>query len=127
MARPISGFFDLMKNSISINKQLEALCDIVTESHARIQKDFRDINPIVGVNQAMREQGVPADLVTIDCSNSDRRIILILHDGQPGIVSYQFSFKDKDPDENFVNIPSDELTADRVYDWIRGYFSGTAN
>ena len=116
-----------MKNTLSINKQLEALFNIVAESHARIQRDFKDINPIVGVNQAMREQGVPADLVTIDCSKSEKRIILILQDEEPGIIRYQFSFKDKDPNEKFEDIGSDELTADRLYDWIKGYFSDMAN
>ncbi len=116
-----------MKNTISINKQLETLCDIVTESHTRIQQDFKDINPIVGVNQTMREKGGPADLVTIDCSKSGKRIILLVQDKQPDIISYQFSFKEKDPDEKFENIEFNELTANKVYDWIKGYFSGTAN
>jgi len=106
-----------------IGKQLEKLCDIATESHTRIQKDFKDINPIVGVNQRMREEGVPADVMTIDCLKSGKRIILILHDQQPDIISYQFSFKDKDPDEKFEHIPFNELTADKLYHWIKSYFS----
>ena len=110
-----------------INKQLEALCDIATESHARIQQDFKDINPVVGVNQRMRETGMPADIMTIDCLKSGKRIILILHDHQPGIISYQFSFKDKDPDKKFENIQFNELTANKLYDWIKGYFSNTTN
>ena len=104
-------------------KQLEMLCDIVTESHARIQSDFKDLNPIVGVIQQMRKSGVPADAMTIDCSGSDKRIILILHDHHPDIVSYQFSYKDKDPEEKFEQISLAEFTADRLYDWIREYFS----
>ena len=116
-----------MRNAILINKQLETLCDIATESHTRIQQDFKDINPIVGVNQKMREGGLPADVMTIDCLKSGKRIILILHDQQPDIISYQFSFKDKDPDEKFENIQFNELTSNKLYDWIKNYFSSTAN
>lgn len=110
-----------------INKKLEILCDIATESHTRIQKDFKDINPIVGVNQGMREVGVPADIMTIDCSKSVKRIILILHDHEPDVISYQFSSKDKDPDEHFERIQFNELTANKLYDWIKGYFSKEVN
>jgi len=110
-----------------INKELERLCDIATESHTRIQQDFKYINPIVGVNQRMREEGLPADVMTIDCLKSGKRIILILHDQQPGVVNYQFSFKDKDPDNKFEQIPFNELTVNKLYTWIKSYFSNTAN
>ena len=104
------------------DKRLEALCSIATESHARIQRDFADINPMVGVNRRMREMGVPADAVTIDHSKSEKRIILILHDHYPEIVSYQFSFKDTDPGDDFKQHPFSELDADTLYVWIRDYF-----
>lgn len=117
----------IVKKPIFINKKLETLFDITTESHTRIQQDFKDINPVVGVNQRMRETGMPADIMTIDCLKSGKRIILILHDHQPHIISYQFSFKDKDPDRKFENIGVNELTADILYDWIKGYFSSAAN
>ena len=109
-----------------INKKLELLCDRVTKSHTLIQQDFKDINPMVGVNQQMREMGVPVDVVTIDCLKSGKRIILILHDQQPDIVSYQFSFKDKDPDGEFENIQFNELTANKLYGWVKDYFSTDA-
>ena len=82
---------------------------------------------MVGVNQKMREMSVPVDAITIDCLKSGKRILLILHDHHPDIIRYQFTFKDKDPDEAFEEIPSDELTADQLYDWIKGYFQVTSN
>lgn len=105
-----------------MNKNLELLYAIATESHARIQKDFADINPMVGVNQNMREMGVPADVMTVDCLKSGKRIILILHDHHSDIIRYQFAFKDKDPDGKFEEIPFTELTADKLYNWIVHYF-----
>lgn len=110
-----------------MEKQLETLCAIATEAHTLIQQDFKDINPLVGVNQQMRKNGVPADVMTMDCLKSGKRIILILHDLQPDIISYQFSFKDKDPDEKFEQIEFNEVTAKKLYDWIKGYFSGASN
>ena len=109
-----------------INQRLETVCDIATKSYTRIQQDFKDINPIVGINQKMREMGVPVDAVTIDCLKSGKRIIMILHDHHPDIVQYQFSFKDKDPDEKFEQIQFTELTVTKLYDWTKGYFQPNA-
>lgn len=104
-------------------ENLEKLCDLVTVAHMNIQKNFEHINPVVGVNQQMRKAGIPLDAMTIDCLKSGKRIIVILHDDLPGIVRYQFSFKDKDPSDEFEAIPMKELTDKHIYEWIKGYFS----
>ncbi len=104
-------------------KNLKILCDSITEAHTRIQKDFSDINPVVGVNQKMRDIGVPADAMTIDCLKTGKRIIIILHDQQPDIVNYQFCFKDKDPSDEFKQFPFEKVTSQLLYDWIKDYFS----
>ena len=102
---------------------LKTLSDIATEAHTRIQKDFEDINPIVGVSQGLRNSGFPADAMTIDCLKTGKRIIIILHDQKPGIVSYQFSYRDKDPSSHFDELEFSELTASTLYEWMKGYFS----
>lgn len=104
------------------NSKLEAICEIATKAHTRIQQDFQDINPMVGVNQQMRGMGVPADVVTIDCLKSGKRIILILHDHHPEMIRYQFSFKGEDPEDGFEQIEYKELTENILYDWIQDYF-----
>lgn len=105
-----------------ISKKLETLCDIAAESHARIQKNFEEINPVVGINQKMRGAGIPVDAMTIDCLKTGKRIIIILHDHHPDIVRYQFSFKDQDPDDTFEQIQFAALTVDILYDWMKTYF-----
>ncbi|PLX80004.1 MAG: hypothetical protein C0616_09470 [Desulfuromonas sp.] len=107
-----------------ISKKLETLCDIAAASHARIQKDFEDINPVVGINQKMRGIGLPVDAMTIDSPKTGKRIILILHDDHPDMIRYQFSFKDQDPDDKFEQIQFAELTVDILYDWMKTYFQG---
>jgi len=104
-------------------QHLEKLSDFVTEAHTRIQEDFKDINPVVGLSRKMRSVGIPADAITIDCLKTSKRIILILHDQQPDIVHYQFSFKDKDPDEKFETLEFKNLSAEQLYRWIIDYFS----
>lgn len=102
---------------------LEILCDAATEAHTRIQQDFQYINPIVGVSKNMRKNGVPADAMTIDCLKSGKRIIIILHDHSPDVINYQFSFRDKDPDSKFEQLPFKDVTSTQIYNWIKTYFS----
>ena len=103
-------------------QQLTTLCDLATEAHTRIQQAFEDIDPVIGVSENMRTTGVPADVMTIDCLKSRKRILLILHDNQPGIINYQLGFIEKDPERKFEQIRSDELTAGTLFSWIRDYF-----
>jgi len=102
---------------------LEKLSDVVTEAHTRIQNDFKNINPIVGVNRGMRSSGIPADAMTIDCLRTGKRIIIILHDQHPDILQYQFSYKASDPAEEFQKLSINDLSDQVLYDWMKGYFS----
>lgn len=106
---------------------LKQLCDSVTEAHTRIKQDFSNIDPIVGVSQKMRESGIPADVMTIDCLRSGKRIILILQDQQPGIISYQFTVEAEAPAEQFNQIPFADLSSAQLYDWMKSYFSNKAH
>ena len=101
---------------------LERLSDSVTDTHSRIQKEFENINPIVGVSRGMRSVGIPADAMTIDCLKTGKRIIIILHDDSPDVVQYQFSYKDKDPDEAFATLAAESINETVLYNWMKDYF-----
>ena len=102
---------------------LAVLSDIATEAHTRIQQDCQHINPVVGVNKGMRASGIPADVMTIDCLSTGKRIILILHDEQPELIRYQFAFREADPADQFEEIQLNALTTQKLYEWIKSYFT----
>ena len=106
-------------------KNLEILSNLVTDAHSRIQNDFENLNPIVGVSRGMRSIGIPADAMTIDCLKTGKRIIIILHDQQPEVLQYQFSFKAEDPAEEFMTLAIKELSVQILYDWMKEYFNIT--
>jgi hypothetical protein len=110
------------RDCILINEALKALSDIATKAHAKIQQDFANIDPIVGVSRSMRKKGIPADAMTIDCLKTNKRIIIILHDLEPEIIHYQFSFTDQDPAERFEKLNFSDLTVNVLYGWIESYF-----
>ena len=104
------------------HKHLSALCDFASAAHTRIQQDFETINPVIGVSQKMRDGGIPADAMTIDCLKTGKRIIIILHDQQPETLRYQFSFKDKDPADDFEELSFSEFGEATLYTWMKDYF-----
>jgi len=108
---------------INANKALLSLSEIASEAHAKIQQDFKEINPVIGVVQAMRRAGIPADAMTIDCLKSKKRILIILHDQYPDIMQYQFMMLDQDPGDEYQRINSGDVSADTLYGWIKDYFS----
>lgn len=61
-------------------ESLKTLSDMASNAHARIQASYQHINPVVEVRRGMRDAGVPADVMTIDCLRTLKRINLILHD-----------------------------------------------
>jgi len=102
---------------------IKRICEAVETAHAKIQEDFEDINPVVGVSSQMRTVGIPTDLMTIDCLKSGKRILLVLHDAQPEIADYQFCLIKEDPAEEFESIAIESLTDQQIYDWMKETFS----
>ncbi|MEQ6884762.1 hypothetical protein [Salicola sp. Rm-C-2C1-2] len=102
---------------------LKVLSDLASEAHARIQQAHEHINPVVEVRQGMRDSGIPADVMTIDCLRTRRRIVLILHDEQPGTLLFEFIGLDEEPGGPFRSIPLNEVDTDTLFDWMQDYFS----
>lgn len=101
---------------------LKSLSDMASEAHARIQATHEHINPVVEVRQGMRNSGIPADVMTIDCLRTRRRITLILHDEQPGALLYQFITIEDEVGEQFQQMPFGDLSTQVLFDWIQDYF-----
>lgn len=117
----------MTKQQFSLTPQLNALSDALTEAHTRIQKDFVNLNPVVGINRQMRASGIAADVITIECLVSNKRIFIILQDAAPDVASYQFGMRDKDPEPVYQKILVADLTTDQLYQWIRDYFQAWSN
>jgi hypothetical protein len=101
---------------------LKALSDMASDAHARIQATHQHINPVVEVRRGMRDSGIPADVMTIDCLRTRRRITLILHDEQPGVLLYQFITIDDEVGENFQSMALSAMDTQKLFQWIEGYF-----
>ncbi|GGC93894.1 hypothetical protein [Halopseudomonas salina] len=101
---------------------LKTLSDLVSEAHAQIQAAHEHINPVVEVRQGMRNAGIPADVLTLDCLRTQRRITLILHDQQPGVVLYQFVTRAEEVGGDFKQIPLADMSSETLVGWMEDYF-----
>ncbi|OEY65419.1 hypothetical protein [Marinobacter sp. X15-166B] len=101
---------------------LKTLSELASEAHARVQAAHQHINPVVEVRRGMRDAGIPADVMTLDCLRTRRRITLILHDNQPGLLLYQFITIDEEVGQKFQQIALREVTVDTLVGWLQEYF-----
>ncbi|WP_303287118.1 hypothetical protein [Marinobacter sp. SS8-8] len=101
---------------------LKTLSDLASDAHARIQATHQHINPVVEVRRGMRDAGIPADVMTIDCLRTRRRITLILHDEQPGAVLFQFVTIEDEVGNDFKQMAVADMTASMLFDWMQEYF-----
>lgn len=101
---------------------LKALSDMASEAHTRIQAAHEHINPVIAVRQGMRDIGIPADVMSIDCLRTQRRIMLILHDGEPGTLLYQFVTIDEEAGDDFLRMEFTKVTTQMLFDWMQEYF-----
>jgi len=105
------------------DRPISSLYDLIAEAHANIQRDFANIDPVVGVITKMRTIGIQADAVTIDCLKTGKRILLVCHDEQPEVINYQFCLRNEDPADEFECIPLNNVTTKQLYDWMAANFS----
>ncbi len=101
---------------------LKALSDMASDAHARIQASHEHINPVVEVRRGMRDAGIPADVMTIDCLRTRRRITLILHDEQPGLLLYQFVTIEDEVGNDFQSMALSEMDTQTLFQWIEEHF-----
>lgn len=104
------------------DEPLKALSDMASDAHARIQASHEHINPVVEVRRGMRDSGIPADVMTIDCLRTRRRITLILHDEQPGVLLYQFITIEDEVGDEFQSMALAAMDTHKLFQWMEGYF-----
>ena len=101
---------------------LKTLSDMAEAAHKRIQQAHQQVNPVLELRRGMRSVGIPADVMTIDCLQTKRRIMMILHDDEPGMLLYQFITLEDEIAEEFERMPLSEASSDTLVLWMQDYF-----
>jgi hypothetical protein len=76
---------------------LKNLSEIVAKANDLFYSKFDNIDTVMGImDKTLRNQGIKADAITIDCIALDKKIVILLHDDKPEVVSIALGNKDGD-------------------------------
>ncbi|PCJ29962.1 MAG: hypothetical protein COA90_10855 [Gammaproteobacteria bacterium] len=80
-----------------MQSNLQNLSEIVAKASDTFAIKFETVGTLMGImDEGLRAQGMKADAVTIDCIAIDKKIVILLHDDTPDIVSIALGNKQGD-------------------------------
>jgi len=80
-----------------MKSKLQNLSEIVARADDMFHSTFDTVDTLMGVmDKTLRNQGVKADAVTIDCIALDKKIVILLHDDKPDSASIALGNKEGD-------------------------------
>jgi hypothetical protein len=80
-----------------MNSKLQNLSEIVARANDMFYNKFEHIDTLMGImDKALRNQGMSADAITIDCIALDKKIVILLHDDKPDVVDIALGNKEGD-------------------------------
>ncbi len=103
---------------------LHNVSEIVARANDMFYKKFDNIDTLMGImDKTLRNQGMKADAITIDCIALDKKIVILIHDEKPNSVDIALGNKKGDIysslEYEITALPAAVLTA--VFK-NRGYF-----
>ncbi|MGJ8692655.1 MAG: hypothetical protein ACSHW0_09250 [Thalassotalea sp.] len=70
-----------------MKEPLNSVAETIAKANDVFSQQYKHIDTLIGIlDKALRNQGIPADAVTIDCPAADKKIVFLLHDNQPDAV-----------------------------------------
>lgn len=80
-----------------MKSKLQNLSEIVARANDVFYSKFDNIDTIMGItDKTVRNQGMKADAITIDCIALDKKIVILIHDDKPDVVNIALGNKEGD-------------------------------
>lgn len=80
-----------------MKSKLKNLSEIVARANDVFYGKFDHIDTLMGImDKTLRNQGMKADAITIDCIALDKKIVILLHDEKPDFVDIALGNKEGD-------------------------------
>ena len=80
-----------------MKSKLQNLSEIVARANDVFYSKFDNIDTLMGImDKTLRNQGIKADAITIDCIALDKKIVILLHDDKPDVVDIALGNKEGD-------------------------------
>ena len=76
---------------------LNNLSEVVARANDLFYSKFDNIDTLMGImDKTLRNQGMKADAITIDCIALDKKIVILIHDEKPDFVNIALGNKEGD-------------------------------
>ena len=80
-----------------MKSKLKKLSEVVARANDLFYSKFDNINTLMGImDKTLRNQGIKADAITIDCIALDKKIVILIHDDKPDVVNIALGNKKGD-------------------------------
>ena len=80
-----------------MKNKLNDLSEIVAKANDLFYSKFDNVDTLMGImDKTLRNQGMKADAITIDCIALDKKIVILIHDDKPDVVSIALGNKKGD-------------------------------
>jgi len=77
-----------------MNEKLKQVSEIIAQANDDFYERNKSIDTLMGImDKVLRNQGMSADAITIDCPALDKKIVFLLHDAKPETVNIAFGNK----------------------------------
>jgi len=106
-----------MKTTLKkLSETIASANDLFTELH-------REIDTVIGImDKTLRQQGMQADAISIDCIPLNKKIVFLLHDANPTQVDIAFGNKAGDINET-AQLTLTALSVQQVVQYMSDYFA----
>lgn len=80
---------------------LKNLSEIIAKANDVFYSRNSNIDTIMGImDKTLRNQGMNADAITIDCISRDKKIVILIHDDKPDVANITLGNKNGDIDSS---------------------------
>jgi hypothetical protein len=80
-----------------MKSKLNNLSEIVARANDLFYEKFNNINTLMGImDKTLRNQGLKADAITIDCITQNKKIVLLMHDDKSEAIEIALGNKEGD-------------------------------
>ncbi|NQZ23612.1 MAG: hypothetical protein HRT53_16360 [Colwellia sp.] len=70
-----------------MKSKLINLSERVAKANDQFSSKFESIDTLMGImDRTLRNKGMAADAITIDCKSQNKKIVLVIHDAKPDVV-----------------------------------------
>ncbi|TYK64835.1 hypothetical protein [Colwellia echini] len=105
-----------------MKQNLKNLSEIVANANDIFYERNKNTDTLMGImDKTLREQGMQADAITIDCVSIDKKIVLVLHDSKADFVDIALGDKAGAINSSTEHLLA-EISTEQIVEMMEQYF-----